>query len=110
MKQNTHSIVMTAADQVAYLRDVKNVSFELMSAQEAEEFLTECNFFFKVKAFAKDFEKYAAKPGEKGRYINLDFGHLVELSRLDNVLRSLVLELALDVEHYMKVRTNAAIM
>jgi hypothetical protein len=31
----------------------------------------------------------------------LDFGQLVELSRLDSVLWALVLELALDVEHYL---------
>ncbi len=63
-----------------------------------------------MKAFAKDFEKYVEKPGDKGRYVNLDFGQLVELSRLDSVLWALVLELALDVEHYLKVRTNMAAM
>lgn len=102
--------IMTAAEQVAYLRDEKNVGFELVGEGEAMRFLEERTFFFKLKAFAKDFEKYVDKPGEKGRYVNLDFGHLVELSRLDNALRSLVLMLALDVEHYLKVRTNAAAM
>lgn len=102
--------IMTAADQVAYLRDAKNVAFQLMGEREAAAFLEERSFFFKLKAFAKDFEKYVDKPGGKGRYVNLDFGHLVELSKLDNALRSLVLELALDVEHYLKVRINAAAM
>lgn len=102
--------IMTAADQVAYLRDDKNVSFNLVTESDAVTFLEERNFFFKVKAFAKDFEKYVEKPGDKGRYVNLDFGQLVELSRLDSVLRALVLELALDVEHYLKVRINMAAM
>ena len=50
--------IMTAADQVAYLRDDKNVSFNLVTESDAVTFLEERNFFFKVKAFAKDFEKY----------------------------------------------------
>lgn len=102
--------IMDARAQVSYLRDEKNVSFDLMSEEEAISFLEERNFFFKLKAFAKNFEKYACKPGEKGRYVNLDFGHLVELSKLDKSLRSLVLDLALDIEHYLKVRINAVAM
>ena len=102
--------IMSARAQVSYLRDEKNVSFELMGEEDAVAFLGERSFFFKLKAFAKDFEKYSCKPGEKGRYVNLDFGHLVELSKLDKALRSLVLDLALDIEHYLKVRINAAAM
>lgn len=81
-----------------------------MSEEDAVAFLEERSFFFKLKAFAKNFEKYGCKPGEKGRYVNLNFDHLVELSKLDKVLRSLFLDLALDIEHYLKVRINAAAM
>lgn len=102
--------IVSARAQVSYLRDEKNVSFELMGEEDAVAFLEERSFFFKLKAFAKDFEEYSCKPGEKGRYVNLDFGHLVELSKLDKALRSLVLDLALDIEHYLKVRINAAAM
>lgn len=110
MKADATAPIMGAHAQVSYLRDEKNVSFRLMSEEDAAAFLEERSFFFKLKAFAKDFEKYACKPGEKGRYVNLDFGHLVELSKLDKALRSLVLDLALDIEHYLKVRINAAAM
>ena len=102
--------IMSARAQVSYLRDEKNVSFELMGEEDAVAFLAERSFFSKLEAFAKDFEKYSCKPGKKGRYVNLDFGHLVELSKLDKTLRSLVLNLALDIEHYLKVRINAAAM
>lgn len=110
MRADAAAPIMDAHAQVSYLKDEKNVSFRLMSEKDAVTFLEERNFFFKLKAFAKDFEKYACKPGEKGRYVNLDFGHLVELSKLDRTLRSLVLDLALDIEHYLKVRINAAAM
>ena len=107
MRADATMPIMSARAQVSYLRDEKNVSFELMGEEDAVAFLEERSFFFKLKAFAKDFEKYSCKPGEKGRYVNLDFGHLVELSKLDKTLRSLVLDLALDIEHYLKVRNNA---
>lgn len=110
MRTDATAPIMGAHAQVSYLRDEKNVSFRLMSEEDATAFLEERSFFFKLKAFAKGFEKYACKPGEKGRYVNLDFGHLVELSKLDKALRSLVLDLALDIEHYLKVRINAAAM
>lgn len=110
MKADATAPIMDAHAQVSYLRDEKNVSFKLMSEEDAVAFLEERSFFFKLKAFAKGFEKYGCKPGEKGRYVNLDFGHLVELSKLDKALRSLVLDLALDIEHYLKVRINAAAM
>ncbi|MEE1101868.1 MAG: Abi family protein [Agathobacter sp.] len=37
-------------------------------------------------------------------YYNLDFAYIVELSKLDMYLRKIILELCLDVEHYLKVR------
>lgn len=110
MRADATISIMSARAQVSYLRDEKNVSFELVGEDDAVAFLEERSFFFKLKAFAKDFEKYSCKPGEKGRYVNLGFGHLVELSKLDKALRSLVLDLALDIEHYLKVRINAAAM
>lgn len=94
---------------VAYMRDQKGISFDLMEEQTAASFLESKNFYFKVKAFAKNYEKYH-KPPRNEMYINLDFGHLIELSRLDKELRSLVLSLTLDIEHYLKVRINASAM
>lgn len=100
----------SAAQQVAYLRNAKGLSFDIMGEDEAESFLGNRNYFFKVKAFGKNYEKYYSEGNLKGRYINLDFAHLVELSRLDKHLRSLVLDLTLDIEHYIKVRINASAM
>ena len=59
---------MSARAQASYLRDEKNVSFELVSEEDAVAFLEERGFFFKLKAFAKDFEKYGHKAGEKGAF------------------------------------------
>lgn len=102
--------ILSAAEQVAYLRDEKDVAFELMGEGEAEAFLAQRSYFFKLKAFAKNYDKRLKDDGGKGRYVGLDFAHLVELSRLDKRLRDLVLHLTLDIEHYLKVRINRAAM
>jgi hypothetical protein len=65
-----------AAQQVRHLKD-RGVRFELTDEREAERFLRESNFFFKVKAFAKCFSRYTNPDSEHfGSYINLDFAHL----------------------------------
>ena len=63
MKAVATAPIMDAHAQVSYLRDEKNVSFKLMSEEDAVAFLEERSFFFKLKAFAKDFEKYGRKAG-----------------------------------------------
>lgn len=99
-----------AARQVAYLRDEKDVAFNHMAEDQAVRFLSDRNYFFKLKAFAKNYDKRFKDDGSKGRYIGLDFAYLVELSRIDKQLRDLVLHLTLDIEHYLKVRINRAAM
>lgn len=104
------SPILSPGDQVAYLRDEKGVSFVLVGEREAADYLATSSYFYKTKAYAKSFEKYRSEGSAKGRYINLDFGHLVEVERLDGLLRGLVLQLALDIEHSIKARINAAAM
>lgn len=102
--------LIDAAQQVRHLKD-RGVRFELTDEREAEMFLRESNFFFKVEAFAKSFSRYTNPDSEHfGSYINLDFAYLAELTRLDHHLRETVLSLTLDVEHSMKVELNRMIM
>jgi abortive infection bacteriophage resistance protein len=91
------------------MKEHKGVTFNLMDEERAMAFLSERNYYFKLKAFAKNYEKYQTPPRQE-QYINLDFGHLVELSRLDKELRALVLVLTLDIEHYLKVRIDSSAM
>ncbi|WP_143757941.1 Abi family protein [Collinsella sp. An2] len=92
--------------QVRHLKD-RGGRFELMDEREAERFLRENNFFFKVKASAKCFSRYTNPGSERfGSYINLDFAYLAELTRLDHHLRKTVLSLTLDIEYYIKVQQD----
>lgn len=87
------------------------ITFHIVSAEEAKRFLSDKNFFFKVKAFDKNFEKYTDKTDPNyDKYINLDFAYLIDLSRKDALLRELILDLALDLEHYLKVAVNRFLM
>ena len=80
--------LIDAAQQVRHLKG-RGVRFELTDERDAERFLRESNFFFKVKAFAKCFSRYTNPDSERfGSYINLDFAYLAEPTRLDQSSRS----------------------
>lgn len=78
----------------------KNVKFEICTTEEAERFLKYNNYYFKIKSYARN---YNFDPIKK-IYFNLEFAYLMELSKLDTYIRKIILELSLDVEHYLKVR------
>lgn len=93
---------LTIDEQIAHLKD-KGVSFELFSEDDAKLYLETKNHYFRLSAFRKLFPKYEG--GKKdGQYINLDFEHLRNLSYLDQSLRTILLSMTLDVEHYEKVK------
>ena len=52
-----HRPKLTIAEQVEYMRDDCGILFNICSEDEAQKFLSERTYFFKVKAFAKDFHK-----------------------------------------------------
>lgn len=78
----------------------QGITFKFYSKQEARKFLGHNNYFFKVKSYAKNYDKY------NGVYKNLDFAYLVEFSTLDMHLRRFILNLSLDTEHLLKVFLN----
>lgn len=81
----------------------KGVKFNYTSEDEAREYLEKNNNYFRLRAYRKNFDKHPA--GEnKGKYIDLDFAMLVDLSVIDMRLRYVLLKLVLDVEHFSKVR------
>lgn len=90
---------LTIEEQISYMRDHCGIVFTLCSEETAEKFLNESTYFFKVKAFAKNFQKDSVTQ----KYSNLDFAYLRELSTLDAHLRKEILAIALDVEHFLKV-------
>lgn len=99
MEKQNEKRKLTVEEQIQDMAD-KNIRFELYSKENAKKFLKYNNYYFKLKSYARNYNK---DPRTK-KYYNLDFAYLVELSKLDMYIRKIILELSLDVEHYLKVR------
>lgn len=93
---------LSVEEQVAHLRQ-KGVKFEIISEEGALEYLSKNNNYFKLTAYRKTFLKHNGGKDD-GKYINLEFAYLKDLAIIDMRLRYALLHLALDIEHYAKVR------
>lgn len=93
---------LSIEEQIADLKE-KNIKFDIYSEEEAKKFLRYNNYFFKLKSYAHNYDKYS-KVELNHKYLNLDFAYLVELSTLDMYLRRLIVGLCLDIEHVLKTR------
>ena len=71
-----------------------------MDEEKGKSFLEKNNFFFRLKQYCST----CTEQTKSGKYIGLDFGHLVELSTIDMFLRKLLLKMTIDLEHYLKVK------
>lgn len=88
-------------EQVEYM-DSKNITFNIITKEQAATFLTENNYYFKLKAYEKVYDK---NPNSReGKYVNLEFAYLVELSTIDFYLRKEIITLCLSIEHYLKTK------
>lgn len=84
-------------NQVGYLKKDKNVKFNYISEKEAEILLEKTNFYYKLTCYKYNFMK-----DSNGKYIDLDFANLYDLSILDMRLRHVLSKLCLDIEHTLK--------
>lgn len=80
-------------EQILHLKINHNIEFRLISEIEAETYLTDKNYFFKLKAYAGVFE---------GLESPVDFFYLIELSKLDMYLRRTILLMTLNLEHSLR--------
>ena len=81
----------------------KGICFDIISEQEAARYLKNNCYYFKLKTYEKNFEKYRGTD-KKGHYINLDFAYIKELYELDNILKSMIITMSSEVEHALKIR------
>lgn len=89
-------------EQIEHMKSC-GIKFNITTEEEAKKFLVNSSYFFKVKAFCKNFSKVATGP-DQGKYLDLEFAYLIELSTLDMHFRRFILGITLDVEHYLKVK------
>lgn len=89
---------LTIQNQIIFLAD-KNIKFKIKTREEAERFLANNSYLFKIKAYAKNYSK-----NPDGTYIDLDFAYLVDLSIIDMHLRKSIIKICLDTEHLLKTK------
>ncbi|MBK5211566.1 MAG: Abi family protein [Coriobacteriia bacterium] len=83
--------------------EYKNIAFDLYSREDAGAYLSENNNYFKLMSYRKNFPKDTSIL-EKEAYVDLDFWHLKDLAIIDMHLRHTLLLMAVDLEHFAKVR------
>ena len=81
----------------------KNITFNVMSVDAAQNYLDKNNNYFKLTSYRKNYPKYNSG-NRSGQYICLDFAYLIELARIDVQLRKVILGMCLDIEHFLKVK------
>lgn len=90
------------------MRDEKGILFNIIDENEAEQYLRERNNYLRTAAYRKNYPKHQDGPDE-GKYINLEFAYLTELSTLDMHLRQILFQMCIDVEHALKVSLSRMI-
>lgn len=93
--------MLNIEEQIQHLKN-KGVSFSICSESDAYKYLQYNNFYFKLVSYRKNYNKYQDGKN-KGRYIDLDFGYLKDLAIIDMRLRYMIVLLALDIEHHVKI-------
>lgn len=88
---------------IAMLRDSKGISFNYIEEREAAAYLSSRNNYLRTASYRKNYEKHISGANE-GKYIQLDFAYLVEMSKLDMYLRNYLLQMCIDIEHSLKVK------
>lgn len=94
-----NKVKLTIDEQINDLEE-KGVTFDGYSKDDAVKYLKFQNYYFKLKSFARNYHINE----RNGKYVNLDFSYLVELSSLDTYIRKYILEMSIDIEHFLKVR------
>lgn len=92
--------MLTTTGQIERLK-AKGVKFEACNEHDAKIYMEQKCYPFKALSYRKHFDKHVG--GEKdGQYVDLDFEQLRLMSQLDQKLREVVLDMSLDIEHFMR--------
>lgn len=87
---------------VAHLA-TKGVTFNTISQGQAITFLEKNNYYYKLASFRKNFKK------KNEKYVDLDFSYLQDLASIDMKIRNILLNIAVNVEHFIKVELSRQI-
>lgn len=84
------------------MKSAKGIKFNIMNEEQAVKYLKNKNNYFRLASYRKNYEKHTTGINA-GKYIDLEFAYLVELSTIDMHLRFQILKMCLDIEHQIKI-------
>ena len=99
--------MLTVEQLIAHMKE-KGIQFNIISEENARLHLDRHNNYFKLTSYRKDYTKYTSGVNA-GKYDHLEFAYLIELARLDTEIRHLLLDMSLDIEHFLKVMLIKAV-
>lgn len=92
-------LLKTSEELIVHMKE-KGIKFEIVNEEDAKTFLQNNNYYMKLASYRANYDKRKSN----GKYINLEFAYLQELSTVDMHLRYLIIQMCLDVEHALKTR------
>ena len=99
---------ISACDLVKKLKDEKGIKFNITNETDAAEYIKNINNYLRTASYRKNYVKHLL--GEnKGKYIDLEFAYLTELSTIDMHLRTILFKMCVDIEHAIKTKLLAAV-
>lgn len=90
------------SDELITHMQEKGIGFNIENKEQAKAFLENNNYYLKLASYRANYKKYTSGKNT-GKYIGLEFSYLRELSTIDMKLRYIVVHMALDIEHSLKV-------
>ena len=85
------------------MKNNRGITFNYIDESVAANYLSNINNYLRTASYRKNYQKYQ-KGAKQGKYIQLDFSYLVEMSILDMHYRFLVQKMCSDIEHSMCVK------
>ena len=93
----------TVSKIIEEMKDRRGITFNYIDISTAGTYLSQINNYLRTAAYRKNYPKYQ-RGCKQGKYINLDFSYLIELSVLDMHYRFLIQKMCSDIEHSMCVK------
>lgn len=94
--------MMKVCELIPHLKE-KNIKFDITSEVDAENYLRTNNNYYNLVSFRQNFER-ATSGYNTGKYLDLDFAYLQDLSIIDYRLRVLLFDMTINIEHYLKIK------
>lgn len=91
---------LTVPEVIDYCKNTLGITFNIVDEEYVATFLQKQNYFFRLKQYVG----ICTTQTKSGKYVGLDFGHLVEMSTIDMYLRKILFKMTIDLEHYLKVK------